>query len=35
MQLDLVDRGNDAGGIDEDGEVLGLDIADADGSDRP
>jgi hypothetical protein len=33
MQLDLVDRRNDAGGIDENGEVLGLEIADSDGPD--
>jgi hypothetical protein len=33
MQLDLVDCRNDAGGIDENGEVLGLEIADSDGAD--
>jgi hypothetical protein len=33
MQLDLVDGRNDAGGIDEDREVLGLEVADSDGPD--
>ncbi len=33
MQLDLVDRRNDAGGINQDREVLGLEIADSDGPD--
>ena len=33
MQFDLVDRRNDAGGVDENGQVLGLEIADSDGPD--
>jgi len=33
MQFNLVDRRDDAGGVDENGEVLGLEIADSDGPD--
>ena len=33
MQLDLVDRGNNAGGVDQNHQVLGLEITDSDGPD--